>query len=156
MKRMWMFLVAVLFLFVCSASAQQVNFPQEPPILVSQPEIVNGYSKIAWDANTEEDLGGYIVGYSLGGSGYVYGEGRTFDVGNIVEMDFVNYPSEVWALMAVAGQKVWMALYAYDQASGIPDSTYQEGDNVSGASNSVSIDFFVDQAPLATQNVRVE
>ena len=153
MKRISLLIVAILFLLVSVVSAQMVTLPQEPPIQVSTPQVEDGYIAIAWIANSETDLGGYIVGYSLGGTGYVYGVGQTFDVGDTTEATFVDFPPAVWALMAIAEQEVWIALYAYDQAAGIPDSTYQDGDNISGASDSVSIYFFVDQAPLATQGV---
>ncbi len=161
MKRIGRIILVVLIFCVCSIftgalymEVYGVELLSKPPIQASGVQIVDGYRTIEWDANSEEDLGGYIFGYSIGAV-YIFTPGNFFfDVGYTTSIQIADFPPEHYTKMAVEGQQVHLVLYAYDKADpGGEPYAYEIGDNVSGASDPISISFFVKQPPLAPQNV---
>jgi len=144
-------IAAVLFLgvfFMCS-SVMALPLPKEPPIQISGIEVVGGYSILRWDANTESDLGGYILCYSVNGTEFVYGADACEDLGNTTEF---NFDDPTIATLWLGGNTIFFALAAYDTA-GTDSSAYDIADNVSGfqkeldSGGPVSISFFADAPP---------
>jgi len=83
-------IMCIIALFLCGCTLTS-EIPKEPPIQLSGIEVVEGKT-LAWDANTEPDLGGYIIGYSLGGTEFIYCPMCHFDVGNVVEINIIDFP----------------------------------------------------------------
>jgi hypothetical protein len=138
MKKIALFL-CIIALSLCGC-ALALEIPTEPPIQVSGIEVVEGKT-LAWGANTDPDLGGYVVGYSLGGTEFIYCPMCHFDVGNVVKINIIDFPNAHYTNMAVVGQTVWLKLYAYDQAGGGQPNAYDVGDNLSAGSDAISINF---------------
>lgn len=120
-----------VLMFAVNVYAVDLPLPNEPPVQVSDVEVVGGYTGLTWDANTEEDLAGYLIGYSVG-SAYVYNTDNIIDVGNVTQFLFDALPSEV----KQDGNQVYFAAYAYDLNG-----------NVSERSETVSISFLADPPP---------
>jgi hypothetical protein len=142
--------LCIFVLFLCgSATAAPVEMPKEPPIQVSEIEIVDGYTTIGWDANIEEDLQDYVFGFSIDKEGdvdntgeYTFGKCPTcfFTVGNVTSIQIADLP--VYDTIAVEGDTVYFVLHARDTVG-----------NISEASEEISISFFVKPPPNAPQGV---
>jgi hypothetical protein len=131
-KKIITIVISMLFMSVCYTGAIELPLPQEPPIQVSGVEIVDGYTKLTWDANTETDLAGYLVGYSINTGLYVYDVANIVDVGNTTEFMLDSFPENV----KQDGNHVIMVVYAYDAVNTSARSEESE-----------SIDFFADTPP---------
>jgi len=144
-------IAVALFLgvFFMGSSVMALPLPAEPPIQISGIEVVGGYAILTWDANTESDLGGYILCYSVNGTEFVYGADACDDLGDVTAFYFDN---PIITTLWLGGNTVFFALAAYDTA-GTDLSAYDTGDNVSGLQKElavggpISISFFADAPP---------
>jgi hypothetical protein len=160
MKRLFLIvlLIATLLSFGITAPALALPLPQEPPIQVSGVEIVGGYTIMTWDANTEGDLGGYMVCYSVNGTGFVYSANTCNDLGDVT---IFYFDDPIIATLWLGGNTVFFGLGAYDIA-GSDDTQYDPGDNVSGLTtidingDPLSISFFADAPPANPAGVQMQ
>ena len=124
-------------LLMCSTTfAIDFPLPNEPPVQVSGVEIVDGYTGLGWNANTESDLQGYIIGYSVSqnpAAVYVYDENKMIDVGNVTQFMLENLPVG----LAVVGNHICFVVFAYDSSSNVSERSVEE----------VFVDYTIDLPP---------
>jgi len=127
MRQIMLGLLFVIALLALAWAAGLTLFPSAPVIHIS-----DNATGLTWDANTESDLAGYLVAYSVNDNDYVLE--NTFDVGNKTMFSFAQLPAD----LSVDGDVVSFVVHAYDTSA-----------LRSAASNEVSINFISDDPPAA-------
>lgn len=99
-------------------------------------EITDGATGLSWNQNTESDLAGYFVAYSVNDEDYSMT--NTIDTGLVNSFQLSSLPTYLW----VADNRVDFVVHAYDLAG-----------NISFPSNEVGISFFENAPPAAVSGL---
>lgn len=138
------------------AIAQPVPLSDPGPVQVSGVEVNGGM--LTWAANTEADLQGYLVHYSVNTGVFIFEPIQYIDVGNVTQFDVEN-DSRIDSLRA-DGNTIYWGVSAYDSAG--TTSAYDEGaDNRSGIASTtdsggeVASNFTLDVPPAMPSGLGV-
>lgn len=127
MKQLIIGLLFCLGLLVLAWAGGLTLFPSAPVICISDNAL-----GLTWDQNTEDDLAGYMIAYSVNDTDYTLE--NIFDVGNVTTFSFDQLPDDI----CVGGNVIAFVCHAYDTSA-----------LRSAASNEVEINFTTDDPPAA-------